>query len=302
MVKTIHVINLDKLGGAQSVVRDLLNFGGDWARPNFRSIVRLMYKKQNYKIFCHLKRAHLIGLILLFFGVRKNIYFVHHSDIKVSSPIYASLFFFFTQSAKHIFVSYRMMDDYQKFYALKRVSNIKNPVLKLSIFEQTDTLNPVYDYGFVGRLDDVKNVKQILKLFSVKPNRTLCIIGDGPLRSTVEDYCTRFKNISYLGQLPREKIYNNFNILVLASKREVYPCVILEGIVANKSILVTRSEYGIVEWSELYGLPVYELSELPIIVGDEIRENRLNIGKNLRTQIELDHNIHHILSLYEHVC
>lgn len=79
-------------------------------------------------------------------------------------------------------------------------------------------------YLFVGRLIETKGILTLLeaaKLFSFE----LDIIGDGPLRKTIEDYCKEHKNISYLGFQNQEYILDKLS----TCKALIFPSIKIEG-------------------------------------------------------------------------
>lgn len=91
--------------------------------------------------------------------------------------------------------------------------------------------------GFVGNFVDVKNVLMLPDIFNeikkINNKVSFIVIGDGILREQLE---FKFKeldiNISYLGRVDRSEIvyyYNLMNVLVLPSKNEGLPLVLLEA-------------------------------------------------------------------------
>jgi glycosyltransferase involved in cell wall biosynthesis len=86
---------------------------------------------------------------------------------------------------------------------------------------------------FVGRLIENKGIKFFQKIVEKIPkNWKFTIIGDGPMHSYVEKINQKYKNIEYLGKLPKNevnKIISKTDILVLPTFAEGSPRVVLEA-------------------------------------------------------------------------
>jgi len=77
---------------------------------------------------------------------------------------------------------------------------------------------------FIGRLTEEKGIRTVLKAASLYHIK-LVIIGDGPLRSLVEEYAKFNSTISYVGFLPREAVINYLK----KCKALIFPSIWYEG-------------------------------------------------------------------------
>ena len=101
--------------------------------------------------------------------------------------------------------------------------------------------------GIVARLDPIKNhrclIKAMKKIASRLPDAVLLVIGDGPLRSDLEEFAAAEnlqKNILFMGtrnDIPR--LLSVLDIFVLCSLSEGLPLTILEAMAAGKAIVAT---------------------------------------------------------------
>ena len=98
---------------------------------------------------------------------------------------------------------------------------------------------------YVGRLSEEKGILNLLEIFSRLPELRLIIIGDGSLKEKVKNY-TKFKNISYLGYLSREKLYSYmkralFTIIPSAPLYDFGPLVLMESYANGTPVIAPRS-------------------------------------------------------------
>ena len=71
--------------------------------------------------------------------------------------------------------------------------------------EKPEKLNRKNDFLYVGRLTEEKGIICLLEAFK-NSNNVIRIVGKGPLKSLVEDFALKYKNINYLGFLSKEEI------------------------------------------------------------------------------------------------
>lgn len=94
---------------------------------------------------------------------------------------------------------------------------------------------------FVGRLEKLKGLQDIIPEFRGRPRIDLKIIGDGDYRSTLERLAAGASNIQFLGRLPSTEIgqyYANATAVILPSVcYEVFPLVALEAFRAGVPIV-----------------------------------------------------------------
>ncbi|HIF9155044.1 TPA: glycosyltransferase [Photobacterium damselae] len=102
--------------------------------------------------------------------------------------------------------------------------------------------------SFIGRLNKVKNIDFIINTLLFLPKEyILNIYGEGELKSELETLtkenglCDRVK---FLGFKNKSYIYENTDIICLASEYESFSNVILEGAVSGKMIVSLDCDYG----------------------------------------------------------
>jgi glycosyltransferase involved in cell wall biosynthesis len=99
-------------------------------------------------------------------------------------------------------------------------------------------------------LDEVKNVETVIAAVRSLPRSVpahLEIIGDGPLRQHLEARAASDPRISFLGQLPRERVYEHVkasDLFIIASRRlaskgEGVPTALLEAMALGTACLVS---------------------------------------------------------------
>ena len=112
---------------------------------------------------------------------------------------------------------------------------------------------------FVGRLSPVKQLEELLLVLShLDSSFTLDIIGEGACRSSVEELSNKLglKNRIRLLGFKRDpyKYMNEADALVMTSKYEGFPNVMLESLALSKPVFTYNSPGGIAEIVEnVYG-------------------------------------------------
>jgi len=100
---------------------------------------------------------------------------------------------------------------------------------------------------YLGRLSFEKGIDILLKtakiLDKLRPEIKIVVVGDGPLRNEVISYSQKYNNIIYLGFRPRTealRILSRSTILVLPSRAEGFPTVILEAFACRTVVVAVR--------------------------------------------------------------
>ena len=103
----------------------------------------------------------------------------------------------------------------------------------------------------IRSLTETYNIKCTLKAFGTVqekyPDASLILLGDGPLRSELEQYAAdrHLQNVFFVGQVPNTEIYrylDNADIMVSSSRFDNMPVSVLEGFKAG--LLVIASNVG----------------------------------------------------------
>ncbi len=92
-------------------------------------------------------------------------------------------------------------------------------------------------FGYIGRLEDEKNVICLLKAVNLlkKERFVLKIIGDGSQKEWLQDYCIENDledKVIFMGYLSSDEIdnvYRQLDVVILPSKRETFGLVLAEG-------------------------------------------------------------------------
>jgi len=128
-----------------------------------------------------------------------------------------------------------------------------NPV-DVSWFHNYSIKNRVPDsdghkYLYVGQLIERKNLFNLIDAFNHvhSENDTLMIVGEGHLKSTLEEYVktkTLHGKVIFVGpknQLDLAAIYSKSNTLVLASENEVWGLVVNEALACGMHVVVSKN-------------------------------------------------------------
>ncbi|MHA1393796.1 MAG: glycosyltransferase family 4 protein [Promethearchaeota archaeon] len=125
-----------------------------------------------------------------------------------------------------------------KCFRLKKKAK-KGKILHLYNFIDTDLFKPtpqnekMGDLLFIGSLKHQKNLSNLLHAIKELKKVRLTIVGDGPLRSSLNDLVKRMNlNVKFLGTIPNEQlpeIINKHEIFILPSIWEGNPKALMEA-------------------------------------------------------------------------
>jgi len=140
--------------------------------------------------------------------------------------------------------------------------------------------------GFVGRLVKQKNILWAIKAqakYRFSPR--FLIVGDGPLRSKLEKLTKKLgvnKQIHFLGYKDSiEKVYPLFSYLLVCSRNEAFPLVILEALASGVPVFIPEWLPGLVRlWQNAPGVFVFENGK------DLKRQINDKVGKNKEEKIQ----------------
>ncbi len=118
---------------------------------------------------------------------------------------------------------------------------------KLAQLAEVEILESAFLIGSIGRLDMAKNyeflIQQVALLQSENPSIQACVIGEGPLRSKLEQYIRAQKvrnRFTLVGEMPLAASFlKAFDLFVLPSRYEGFSIAILEALSAGIPILAS---------------------------------------------------------------
>ena len=100
----------------------------------------------------------------------------------------------------------------------------------------------VHKFLFVGRIAEVKNLSLLISVFNEMPDLNLTIIGDGPLRESLEHEAK--KNILFLGSINNTELssyYREADVFILPSKSETWGLVVEEALNNGTPVIVSSA-------------------------------------------------------------
>ena len=140
----------------------------------------------------------------------------------------------------------RTLETLPKFRLGKVMEVVENGVFSVVNQPKTPLELDMVNVLFVGRLVDWKAVDIAIDAIGLcKMNVNLTILGDGPLRSTLEQYAEKNapNKVVFLGMVPHSetvKYYDNADIFILPSIRECGGAVVLEAMARGLPVAATR--------------------------------------------------------------
>ena len=219
----------------------LVNNKYDVAHFHFRSTASIMipiFKKHGIKVIVHSHSSSngkaiipKIGKSILQFPLR------YQADLKVGCTV---------ESIKWLFGKKIYNDN--KYKILPNAVDVETFLNGLP-GDDLELLNNEFVIGHIGRFEMVKNHVFIVEIFNeylkVNPNAYLVLVGDGPLKSQIEDLVSELginKNVLFLGKrsdIPY--ILKKINVLLFPSIYEGLPVTLVETQAANVPILMSNT-------------------------------------------------------------
>ncbi|WP_416674537.1 glycosyltransferase family 4 protein [Egbenema bharatensis] len=141
--------------------------------------------------------------------------------------------------------SARRMED---FYALGRnsVISIPNGVPPLEMGQVTASTTPPkgITVGSIGRLDAMKGFDVLIQALAQVEGVLAVILGEGDQRPALEELAKQLgvvDRIKFLGWVDQPQVYlPNFDGVVIPSRSEGFPLVMVEAMLAARPIIATR--------------------------------------------------------------
>lgn len=170
-----------------------------------------------------------------------------------------------------------------------------------------------FTVAYIGRFVDIKNLLTILRAFAEAqlPDSRLLLIGDGPLRTSLEEEAQRLGiagRIVMTGLLPRSRVMEllkEIDLVISTSFGEGLPIAILEAMAGHKPVLLSNiaphreiagsiEEIPLVDPDDVCGFSTHlrRMSELP-------PAELMRIGEMCRTRVESAFDLKNMLEHYD---
>ncbi|WP_041077422.1 glycosyltransferase family 4 protein [Thermotoga caldifontis] len=204
----------------------------------------------------------------------------HGSDVNILMPRRREIYVDVLESASAtIFVSNALLERAKSLgFSGRNAVVIPNgydetifkPMDKEMVRKELGIYKEGYKYvGFVGNLIPIKRADKLGEIFNLIakeiPETFFIVVGDGSLRQRIEKE-TKGLNIIFTGRLPQTEVakyMNAMDVMVLPSRNEGWPCVVLEA-QACGTCVVGSNNGGI---PEAIGFSEYVVEE-----GDDFEE------------------------------
>ena len=285
--KNIKHLKLDKFN-YKLVKKAIENFKPDivHAHDIKASIMATITCKKNIKVISHIHSNH------------KNM-----RKISLKSVLFN---YVSKRISKIIWVSQSAFDNYVYKDRIKEKSivlyNVINKKELVDSIQRDKNQYGTFDIIYLGRLIHVKNPERLINIIkSIKKNGyniKVAIVGDGDLYNSVEKLIDMFElkdNVKLFGYVTNPyKILNSSKILMMTSRYEGTPMVVLEAMALGKPIISTPVD-GIKDLvaQEINGFLSNDDRELERVIMQLLKDDKIleEYSKNALKQFEKISNI-----------
>jgi glycosyltransferase involved in cell wall biosynthesis len=180
--------------------------------------------------FAFTKSFSLKFRIIIFFRTVSNFFQTKFSKRIILASKKASKIFYVSKEDE---VFFKKLNN--KIQYLPDVT-IDNPIFdKKQIHKFGKKINIIW----VGRIDSIKSLDILLKVFKINPDLKDCfnikIVGNGLLKEKLKNFCksNNINNINWVGQIDRQKVINEMlksDLLIHTSIKEASATVIMEAL------------------------------------------------------------------------
>ena len=127
----------------------------------------------------------------------------------------------------------------------RKISVVSSAYLDRNLLKPDATIHKKYDVVCCSRLVVNKGIAKVIDAVAMLPGITLCIIGDGPDRSALEQHTRKIRDrVTFLGWLPSQEevagAIQSAHVFVMNSKSEGGPRVALEAMALGMPVVATR--------------------------------------------------------------
>jgi glycosyltransferase involved in cell wall biosynthesis len=288
-------------------------FSGGGNLWGFIRALRSGIKNGDYDaIHVHAPHVAFVFIFLCFFVnpglLQKSVYTVHssYSHYKLYHKFMLIWVFFFFQ--RIVCCSYVSKESFPQLYhwlggrqllAIQNGVDIERIDHALQQFEHTPSRKE-FVVLTVGRLIKIKNPDVLLEAYAKAniPNSCLTLIGDGPLRGTLQAQAERLGimlHVAMEGLIPREQVYEcllNADVFISASSIEGLPIAVLEAMACGCVVILSDipSHQEIADGVDF--IPLIPVSDLDGFIREMLRIQQLTpfgrqeLGKKCRELVE----------------
>ncbi|MBI5680681.1 MAG: glycosyltransferase family 4 protein [Methanobacterium sp.] len=165
---------------------------------------------------------------------------------------------------------------------LNTIERVKNGINSINIKKELKLNKDEKLLLYVGSIIKIKNIPLLIKALSGSNTKfKLLIVGDGPERPNIEKLVKELDmddKVLFYGQMPYEdtlNIINSSDILILPSKSEILPNVVLEALALDKPVIATKvGDIPNIKSENLY--LVDEVEEIKKLIGTAIQPKEDN--------------------------
>jgi glycosyltransferase involved in cell wall biosynthesis len=232
---------------------------------NFYSIFRLVNLIKNRKIDIVVSNSSIvwIGIISAILTHVPHVWYFHESVrlFGYDKAMYIYRFFIRHSLNTVIFISNMQKKEWERLIKID-INNshvIYNPIRNIKLSNEKYHSDKLV-FGYLGSFSKIKNLPFLIKAFYMMkqecPDIVLLIAGSGEIteeniiKNLIKKY-SLYHSIELLGQISDISVfYSTIDILVLPSKAETMPLVVIEAMSVKKVVIVTLNTAGLCELFE----------------------------------------------------
>ena len=217
-------------------------------------LIKLVNRNKISKTITFLFHSNFIGKIVKTFSIHRNIHIASFRSDRLSkrdssiSRLRTFIFLYFVLD-KNTIIVFNSISGFNKL----NLKNIRQEIIFNSPLNKNQTKDSFDNkFIFIGRLDELKNVQNIVLGFKKLEgfNATLDIFGKGPDFPKIQKIIEQ-QSLSDVVSLRGvdaniSNILNNYDALILSSTHEAFPNVIIEAF--NSGVIPISTKVGDVEW------------------------------------------------------
>ncbi|KAF2955574.1 glycosyl transferase group 1 [Marinitoga sp. 38H-ov] len=237
----VKLSTIDRLGILKNIPKYWIKYASKMANEIIKKV------DIDYDII-HAHRVFPEGYAAYLINKKYNIPYIitaHGGEIhSISNKYYEIINLIFNNASKIIFVSEALRKIALNIFDIKEEKtvvipngynqNIFKPYDKNEIRKELGIYKKNYNYvGFVGNLIPIKRADKLPDIFNLIgiKNTKFIVVGDGYLRNEIENK-TKNLDILFTGRVSQNdvaKYMNAMDIMILPSRNEGWPCVVLEA-------------------------------------------------------------------------